>query len=221
MPKVLLITNPAYDIATKYFEAWSREVIDRARQRPGTVVFELQGPHVTREEVTAIVEAEKPQLIIFNAHGDKNAILGFHSNVLIRAGENESLLARAIVHALACESGKKLAQECVRVGAVAYIGYKEKFQGAYDTRATTREAMRRDAYAEFIMEPAFEAVLALTEGVTVREAYDRSQEKYRESLRNLMTTPNADSNMTVAGIAQRVFENLSNQVYFGDEHARF
>ena len=156
-------------------------------------------------------------MIIFNAHGNEDSIFGFESNILIQCSENEGILAGKIVHALACEAGKNVAPACIKIGTRAFIGYAEKFRVAYDRRAKTQEDMKRDAYAELIMEPAFEVVSALIEGDTVLGAYRRSQRKYAENLKMLLAVLTPDN----INLADCIRHNLLNQVCLGDGTATF
>ena len=186
-------------------------------------------------------------MIIFNAHGNEDSIFGFESNILIQCSENEGILAGKIVHALACEAGKNVAPACIKIGTRAFIGYAEKFRVAYDRRAKTQEDMKRDAYAELIMEPAFEVVSALIrsdsgervldgdgqvgggpccsrpeEGFdlgkdTVLGAYRRSQRKYAENLKMLLAVLTPDN----INLADCIRHNLLNQVCLGDGTATF
>lgn len=217
MAKILLITNPNQeaDPATQYFYAWSKGIIDRIRERGNVVVYELEGSSVNHKKFSEIVKKERPNFIILNGHGSERTITGFDSDILIRYQDNEYLLKDAIVHTLACESGKLIGPECIRVGTVAYIGYKEKFRGAYDPRAATVEARQLDPYAELIMDPAFEVITAIAKGDSVNTAYQRSRHKYAENLASLLTTPNA----TNTAIAIRIRDNLNNQVCLGNESA--
>lgn len=217
MPRILLITNPAHDRATEYLDAWSQKLLDVAKQQKDVVVFELRGKETTREKVSKLIEGEKPQLIIFNGHGDKNSITGYDFEVLIRCDDNESLLSKKIVHAFACDSGKTLGPKCVAIGGTVYIGYREKFKLTHLNKSTSVE-QAKDPIAAFFLEPAFSAVLALIEGKDASEACGISQNLYVKNLQFLITHTNADFNTV---IASRLYHNFSHQVCLGTPSARF
>jgi len=215
--RILLITNPAHDRATRYLDAWSEKFIDAAKGQQDVRLFELREQETTRANLTHIIETEKPQLVIFNGHGNKKCIGGYKVEILIRCDDNEDLLRDKIVHALACDSGDELGPKCISVGGLAYIGYKEKFKLTHLNKQSNDEK-RQDPIAAFFMEPAFKAVLTLIEGQTAAEAYNLSQEMYLQNLRVLMTSNNTDYNTVVAS---RLYHNYIYQVRLGDPAAQF
>lgn len=215
--RILLITNPAHDIPTEYLDAWSKRALDVARQQPDVRIFELNKTEATKENVTKIIEAEKPQLVIFNGHGNENVITGYEFEILIQINDNEILLEKKIIHAFACAAGKNLGPKCVAIGSAAYIGYREKFQLTHLNKLTETEQIN-DPIATFFLEPAFSAILALIEGKTMIEAYNISQAMYLQHLQILLTSSSTDLNTTVAA---RLYHNLRHQVCLGNQVARF
>ena len=75
-----------------------------------------------------------------------------------------------------------------------------------------------DEVAHFFLQPAYEAVIALIEGSTAEEAYDRSQKMGSDFLITLLASESTAYNTTVAS---RLFHNLTHQVCLGDKHASF
>ncbi len=217
MARILLITNPSDDVPTKYLGAWSEKIINLAKQQTDTVVFSLDRKEANKMQVAKIIEMEKPQLILFNGHGDSESITGFNQEVLIRCNENEYLLANKIVHSLSCDSGKNLGPQCIKIGTLAYIGYKEKFKLIHLNKSSQTE-MLNDDIANFFLQPAYEAVVALIEGATAEEAYKRSQRIYRDNLSILITSKDTGYNTIVAS---QLYHNMVYQVRLGKSEAFF
>jgi len=217
MSRIILITNPDDDPPTKYLSAWSKLIVEAVKKQKDTLIFELKNSQANKEELTQVIQKEKPQLIVFNGHGSGSAIGGFGRRVLIRCDDNESLLKEKIVHSLSCDSGKELGPKCIEIGTLSYIGYSEEFKLASLERGTKQE-MLDDPVAAFFLKPAFEAILALIKGDTTGEAYKKSQEMYKKNLQFLMSIPLTEYNTTVAG---QLYHNLKCQVCLGDRQAKF
>lgn len=217
MTRILLITNPSDDRPTQYLGAWSEKIVDLAKKQPDTKVFSLDKEMANKQQLSCVIEKEKPQLIIFNGHGDSNCITGFGQEILIKCGDNEAVLEDAIIHSLSCDSGALLGPASIKIGALAYIGYREKFKLIHLNQETNQERLD-DNVANFFLSPAFEVVVALIEGASVGEAYARSQKIYAENLRALITSKNTDFNTTVAS---QVFHNMKYQICLGNNAATF
>lgn len=217
MPRIILITNPANDQPTKYLDSWSKLIIEAVKKQKDTIIFELNKARANKQELTQLIQKEKPQLIIFNGHGDNKTIVGFDQKVLIRCDDNEHLLKGKIVHSMSCDSGKELGPKCIKLGTLSYVGYEEKFELTHLNKQTDQDRLN-DPVAGFFLKPAFEVILALIEGATVEEAYKRSQKIYVENLRLLMTSRFAEYNTKVAS---RLYHNLKYQVCLGDSNVNF
>ena len=219
MPRIILVTNPANDNdqPTKYLDSWSELIIEAVKKQKDTFIFELKKERANKQELTQLIQKEKPRLIVFNGHGDSKSITGFDQTVLIRCDDNEHLLKEKIVHSMSCDSGKELGPKCVKLGTLSYIGYSEEFKLAHLDKQTNQERLD-DQVAGFFLRPAFEAILALIEGVTAGEAYGRSQKIYTENLRTLTTSHLTEFNTNVAS---RLYHNLKYQVCLGDSKASF
>lgn len=217
MTRIIVATNPAHDRATEYLSSWFEKIVEFALKQKHTLIRELKGIDVNRKNLTDIVSREKPKLIIFNGHGDENSIFGFEENIIVQHQENESITNGAIVHCMACESGKVLGGACIASGAVSFIGYKEKVHLFYLKNSLSGEE-KSDPIAAFFLEPAYEPIISLIKGETTREAYDKSQKMYKENLLALVTSKNEDYNTVVAS---HLFKNFQNQVCLGNQGASF
>ena len=217
MSRIMLITNPADDDATKYLDAWSKLITETVKKQKDILIFELKNEQANKQKLTQVILKEKPQLIVFNGHGNDSSIGGFKNKVLIRCDYNERLLKERIVHSMACNSGKELGQKCIRIGTLSYIGYCEEYKLTY-LNEQTKQGRLNDPIATLFLRPAFEAILALIMGHTAEEAYKKSQTMYRKNLRILIASSSKKYN---TDIASRLFHNLRYQVCLGDGGAIF
>jgi hypothetical protein len=217
MSRILVVTNPSDDRVTEYLDSWSAKAIDLAKAQPDTFVFELRKEQANKAELVKLIEDKKPHLILFNGHGDHDFITGFDQEVLIKSGENEELLKNIIVHAMSCNAGKTLGPEAIKIGSVAYIGYKEEFKLTHLNKTTKAEQLADDV-AKFFLEPAYEVIIALIEGNTVEQAYQRSRGIYADNLTSLMTSTHPDINPT---IVSRLYHNYLHQVCLGNTASTF
>jgi hypothetical protein len=217
MSKVLIITNPSYDRVTEYLNAWSEVAIDLARSAPGVIVLELNGKNANKISLEKAVEEYKPQLIIFNGHGNHDFITGFDQEILVRATENEQMLKGAIVHAMSCDAGKTLGPACIKIGGIAYIGYKEEFKLTHLDKTTKLDQLN-DQVARLFLEPAFEFIVALLQGDSVEKAFQRSRKMCGDTLLDFVASPEASKYSKVAG---GLYHNYKHQVCLGDVKATF
>lgn len=219
MSRIIVITNPAEqeDAALRYLDSWVHKMIKLAKQQSDTLIFELQKDRANQKELTQIISDNKPQLILFNGHGSDNCIMGYKGNILIKCDENEHLVKDKIIHALSCSSGKELGIQCIKIGTLAYIGYREEFKFVHSNKQS-REDILNDDMANFILEPAYEAVVALIQGDTAKNAYNRSQEIYKENLAVLITSNRTELNTIVAS---QLFHDLKYQICLGNGEASF
>jgi len=216
MSRVIVVTNPSHDRATNYLDAWIKHVLSNI-SIPDVEIFELTESKATKENFEKLVNEKNPQLILFHGHGSPDSIMGFNYGVLVKCDSNLEILKDKIVHSLSCDSGKKMGPAAVKIGSVAFIGYKEEFKFIHLNKLTEQERLT-DGIASLFLKPAFSAVTSLIKGDTIKEVYTKSQQESASVLRNLLTGV-ASTNVTI--IASRVYHNLINQMYVGNENAKF
>ncbi len=216
MAKTLLVTNPSCDEATEYLDSWSVGIIEAAKKQKDTLVLELRKQDVSKENLTKLIDEHKPKLVLFHGHGGEAHIQGFEYNILIKCGDNEHLLKDKIIHSLACDSGKKLGPDCIRIGTMAYLGYKEEFKFAHLNK-TGQQEQSQDVIAELFLNPAFETVRALITGRTAEQAHSQSQKMYLQNLSKVLTNQSPQA----LNIAALIYHDLTHQVCLGDKAAYF
>lgn len=217
MSRIIIVTNPDFDTPTQYLGSWCEKIIDFAKKQKDTLIFELSDKAVNKKGLAKLIKERDPQLVILNGHDGPDFIYGFKFNILIKCGDNEHLLKNRITHSIACDSAKVLGPKSIDIGGQAYIGYKEEFKLVHLNRVTRSEQLS-DPVANFFFEPAFEVIMALIEGESVRDAYNRSQKLYNENLRTLMASNDPAYNTTVAS---RLYHDLTHQVCLGNQEASF
>ena len=216
MIRIIIATNPADDQVTEYLDAWHKKVVNFAKKQANTQIFELNKKEANRISLTELIERKNPHLVIFNGHGSYDSIFGFDQGILIKCDENEILLKNKIVHALACDSGKKLGPQSIKVGALAYLGYKEQFKFAFINNSN--EEKSQDKIANLFLEPAFKVVFSLLQGFSAKKAFDESQKACLNNLRSVIAKKSLKLNQA---IAPRLFHNLTHQVCLGSDEAYF
>ncbi len=216
MTRIVIATNPADDQVTEYLDAWHKKVVNFAKKQTNTQIFELNKKAANRIFLTELIERKNPHLVIFNGHGSYDSIFGFDQGILIKCGENELLLKDKIVHALACDSGKKLGPRSVKIGALAYLGYKEQFKFAFINNPNKEKS--QDKIANLFLEPAFKVVFSLLQGFSAKEAFNESQKVCLNNLRLVIAKKSLKLNQSVA---PRLFHNLTHQVCLGSDEACF
>lgn len=217
MSRIILVTNPADDSATKYLDSWLYKIVNLAKKQKDTFIFELRKKQANKKKLILLIKDKKPQFVIFNGHGSNDSITGFGQKILIKCGENEHLLKDKIIHSLSCNSARKLGPRCIKIGTLTYIGYEEEFKLVHLDKSSNKERLE-DEVANFFLKPAYEAVIALIEGATAKNAYERSQKMYLENLEVLITSSSAEYNTVVASL---LFHNLEHQVCLGNNKAYF
>lgn len=215
--RVVVVTNPSDDTPTEYLQTWVQEVIEAAEKLADTKVHELKGKDATKKNLATLVEKVHPSLILFNGHGDHDCIRGFRGEILIKADENVALLEGKIVHALACQSARTLGPEAIRIGGLAFLGYRENFKFHHYNKKTATE-QKTDPLATLFLQPAFIPLLRLVEGKTVEDAFRQSQKLCAENLRMALTSTSTVLNTAVASA---LYHNLKHQVLLGEKSASF
>ena len=213
MSRILLVVNAHHDNQTEYLTSWFEKVVEVAKKQSDIKILELKKEEANRKNLLEIVEKENPQFVIFNGHGSDDSIAGFDKEILVRCNDNESLLSGKIVHSMACRSANILGKRCITLGTKCFMGYKEDFE-LWSTRRENKEDQLQDQMAGLFLDPAYEAVIALVEGCTTGEAFQRSQNMYKENILALVTSKNTDHNTFVA---KSLFSNFQNQVCLGDQ----
>ncbi len=82
----VLLTAPNYDEATSYLYAYAKDLV-----KDFECIF-LERPRLTKKNLKNILEKKKPLLVLFHGHGNPTMIFGDDDELLIKEGENHSIL---------------------------------------------------------------------------------------------------------------------------------
>ncbi|MFH1510394.1 MAG: hypothetical protein ABIF10_01780 [Candidatus Woesearchaeota archaeon] len=195
MPKrSMLVTRPEHDTETDYLSWWAMEVIQEATKASFKVV-DLRSDKATRKNLANYLSKKSFELILFNGHGDSRHICGHKDEVLIGCDDNESLLGKSIVHAVACDCAAEFGPSAIDKGVWAFIGYAGKFSFVTDKN---RECVPEDdAIADIFKDAANEAPLGLVRGKSVSSAFEASQVMYRELIRKYSLSASVPESATI------------------------
>ncbi len=207
---VLLITRPKYDIVTKYFFAWSEEILNMAKQK-GMTVCDLRERKATRRSFDSYAAKLRPSVICLNGHGNADMIAGQDDEPLVDAS---SALPGAMVYARSCDAGERLGPELIGRGTRAFIGYRRKFMFGYLTDFLTRP--KEDPIAALFMEPSNLAVSTLIKDHSADEAHRRSREAMFRNYRKMICST---ASFEERYASRWLWGNIRHQVLHGDGEA--
>lgn len=172
-----LLTSPDYDKVTLYLKAWSKKLV---RSFKSNVVFHiLDKKNVNRKNFESFLEKKSFDVVLLNGHGANDRLAGEDGEIILDS-DNISLLKGKSVHALSCQTAKKLGPAAMEAGAKAYIGYDEDFVFVNDDSKLTRP--EEDETAALFLDPAFTAPKALLNQKTANEAYCLAIKEYDRSI---------------------------------------
>jgi hypothetical protein len=207
----LIVTRPQHDPTTRYISSWAGEIISFAREK-GVNVVDLVKSKATRRELEGRIKKIAPRLIFLNGHGSQDAVAGHDNEILIKVGENDTLLLGKIVYALACDSGGVLGPAIAKDQSTVFIGYKDEFIFMADSRYMNRPIY--DPKAKPFMESSNQVVISLLKGRSAREAFERSKELFKKHFVALSSS-NADADSLQ--IAQFLWWDMQHQVCLGNQ----
>jgi len=213
MTKKLLITRPKHDLTTHYLFYWAKKIIELATSK-GIPVFDLSKQRANKKEVTSILNKREPGLVFFNGHGRDNCIAGNDDEVLIEAGKNDHLMRSKIVYSRSCRSGKTLGPQCIRSGALVFLGYEQDFVFFTDKNMTNRPL--RDNTARLFLEPSNHVIIGLLKGHSAKESHKRSVKIFRENISKVANSESPDNYLI-----PYLLWDMRHQVCLGDKNAYF
>lgn len=203
MPHAIAITRPFYDDTTSYLHRWNLDVVKYARTTSSSVV-DLDQKRASRKELESVVRKLNPEIIILNGHGTGDSILGQDNEVLIKVGENEYILKNSVVFSLSCSSAKVLGPASIKVGAKAYIGYKEDFIFVYTDGYSTRA--EQDPLAKLFLEPTNKIAMSLVSGNSPKDSHQRGLNAFLKNLQQVLLSESSEGY-----IARFLLWDLTNQ----------
>ncbi len=213
-----IITMPNYDDATAYLYYYSEELVKFAEENRISII-QLKRPRLRRANLQTSILKQKPQLLLFNAHGDEMTIygdkLGNKTEYLIRKGENHHLLEEKLTYARACSAAASLGRACTQKSG-CFIGYNQPFSFWTDTSRTTTPL--KDKVAQLFLQPSNELAMALLRGKSAREAADIFITLSKKNLLHILSKKEEPGAMISAMI---LWNNMTAQEVLGNEEMIF
>ncbi|MFH1413189.1 MAG: hypothetical protein ABIG10_04190 [bacterium] len=213
--KVLLITRPDHDKATRYLSAWSDKIIQMAGVKD-IPVFDLKRKKANKEDLTSFLKKKDPALVILNGHGNIDEVTGHNNKLLVKAGENEHILKGRIIYALSCSSALILGKKSISAGALSYIGYEKDFMLCNDSHKIARPL--QDKVAKLFLEPSNQICKSLLKGNTCGKASENSKKIFAKNIRMLLSS---DAPLGSSEYAKFLWWDMKAQVCLGDMEATF
>lgn len=210
--KTLLITRPNHDIITTYLFKWSTYVIQEAIKK-GVKVLDLSEQKANNKTLVSYIEKNKPILVFFNGHGNKDMIAGYNDEALIESDKNEKLLACKIVYARSCDAANNLGHLCIKNKTLTFIGYKRKYTLVYTMSKSTNPLS--DQVAKLFLEPSNLIPISLVKGNNAKEAFRKSQEAMFRNFSYMLSTKATQLQKDSASF---LWANRKSQVMLGDEN---
>ncbi len=213
----VIITTPNYDDATAYLYHYAEELIKFAENR-GIAVSQLKRPRLRRENLQSSILQQKPQLLLFNAHGDEKTIYGDKTNqeteYLIKEGQNHQLLEGKLTYARACSAAASLGKACTNKSG-CFIGYNQPFSFWIDTSRTTTPL--KDKIAQLFLQPSNDLAISLLRGKTVGEAVNNFNIASKKNIIQLLGKKDEPGAMALAML---LWNNMTIQEVLGNEEMR-
>lgn len=212
--KKILITRPEHDPGTRYLSFFTKAVFEEAKKK-GFDVIDLHREKAEKKELEGRINKTNPSLIIFNGHGNENAVTGHDNKSLVEKGKNEKLLKKRIIYAVSCDSARGLGSSCADENT-AYIGYKKSFIFNLDRRYLNRPL--DDKRAKKFLNASNQVPLSLLKGHTAKESSQRSKEAFRKEIISLLTSQHSDPNSQED--VRDLFWNMQHQVCLGAQNKK-
>lgn len=185
MSNIAIVTLPNSDQTTRYISAWAELTLESLKSNKLKFIPLVKGK-ATQSIFQSMCEKHKPSLVFLNGHGGPDAVCGQNNEVLLKAGENDVVLAGSVVYALSCSSAKLLGPSAVSNGTRAYIGYTEDF--IFFISPDKRTKPREDKTAEKFLAPANHVIISLAKGHTTLEATGAAKSYFLKSIQGFASS---------------------------------
>lgn len=212
----VFITRTKYDPPTGVLFPWSNEIIEFLKMK-GITHKVLDKERVTRKNIDGLIEPLNPRLIVFNGHGDNDEIYGHKDEVIIKVGENTSLLDSKIVYARTCFAADGVGAEFKNMSSDScFIGYSDFYYVVSDDKHATRPHL--DPLTKPARLSSNKIILEILKGKTVKESLEESKKimlDYAKIYAEMKGFPE------YIAAARFMKHNIRHQVSVGNENTTF
>lgn len=213
MSNCVLITRPDHDLATNYLCLWTEDIVRLSNKKRKTL--DLKSKKATAKNFKSYIEKHHPEFLFINGHGNEHEITGYNNEILVKAGQNEYLLANKIIYARSCSAACGLGEIVSKKYAATFIGYRKSYILGRNPSKLFRPL--EDEVAKLFIEPSNLVSISIIKGQTAKEAYRKSQEAMTKNF-FFMLSSNATSNQKDSAVY--LWANKRNQVFLGNENAQ-
>ena len=212
----MIVARPKYDDETIHLHYWGRVVLEKAKDCHQVKAYDLNEEKCTKKNLGGHIAKLDPRFLIFHTHGDESTIYGNKRNhkeeVLIKVGENDSLLNNRIIYSIACSSSKGLGRKCK---PLAFTGYREDFLFYYIPNRLSRPST--DHVARPCLDSTTQIPISIIKGHSVKEAVNKSKMKYIKHIKKQIKSKELEAPY----ILQSLIDNMSNLELIGDGEVKF
>jgi len=182
---IILFSRPDHDQIITYLYMHSRELVEYAKQKSHNVLNE-ERTNANKGRIEGVIKKKRPDLIMFNGHGDERTICGHNNQPLIELDKNHRLLRSTIVYCLSCKSALELGKKSVEDDTTTFIGYEDDFALGRDTRYDSTPS--KDKLGNLFLKPSNLLMKSLIKGNTTGDAVEKCKSKMREDISKLRTS---------------------------------
>ena len=186
MGKVLFFRSNG-DFAMQYASHWLGVGVEEAVKR-GYQVIDLVQEATTFEVLKETIESEDITVAFLGGHGAPGIFTGYEQQIVLKACQNDQIMADMISHFLSCSVGQELLPSIIEKGGVFTIGYQEDFQ----FMVNTEYPVEQDPYAEPFKDVTVAIINAILDGKTLKEVWDAGIAKCDEWIAKLWNRPELD-----------------------------
>jgi len=137
-------------------------------------------------------------------------------NDVVLAGLKEgSIFLGTIIYARSCEAAQKLGPQCVKDGALAFIGYTKKFTVGFTPEKVAHPL--EDLVAKLFLEPSNLIPISILKKNSVEEAHLKSQ---KAMFKNLAFMLSSTASNLQKDAASYLWRNIKYQTVCGNKDAK-
>jgi len=211
MNKALLITRPEHEPATRYLSRWSKEILEQAEKK-GFRIIDLHRKKAERKRFIGTLKKSNPSLVFLNGHGNDKYVTGHQNEIILQMTDKKEVEDKIII-ARSCNSAKTLGPRTLHHGAIAFLGYQEKFFLATEDKLSHP---LEDKTAFLFLKPSNQLAISLLKGNTTSEANKKSKNLYKKNIAKILIKGSLHDNYR--DIPFLVW-NMKHQVCLGNQGA--
>jgi|SRR3989344_3590285 len=212
MRRGIILTLPRYDVVTEYLSVFSQEIEIEAEKK-GIFLKPLKEEKVNREEFEKVINKLGCNFIVFNGHGSGDSLKGDKDKVLVKLGENDSILKNRLVYARSCEAASILGRESVKNSNGCFIGYNLPFEFYFDPEWSGNPI--KDNFARPFLESSNLVPISLIKGNSALEAHERARKQMLKNIKKIIRSKTQEA----FSIAESLWNNYLGQVILGNQEA--